>query len=26
LGVKACADVLTELPEGELSKLGVELL
>jgi len=26
LGVKACADVLTELPEGKLSKLGVELL
>jgi hypothetical protein len=26
LGVKACADVLTELPERELSKLGVELL
>ena len=26
LGVKACADVLTELPKGELSKLGVELL
>lgn len=26
MGVKACADVLTELPKGELSKLGVELL
>jgi hypothetical protein len=26
LGVKACADVLTELPERELSKLSIELL
>jgi hypothetical protein len=26
LGVKTCSDVLTELPEGELSKFSVELL
>lgn len=26
LGVKACSDILTELTEGELSKLSVELL